>query len=136
MSGGGWPLLLAADTMGFSLRPTLRHRQLPCNSLADHLVRQEEERRGDGQAESPGGVEVNDQLEFRRLLHGQVGRLGSLQNFVDIDGSTYGSPIFKAVQQKWYKALCRALTKSPKSPEYAVGEGSEPSHIDRSAGVP
>ena len=48
----------------------------------------------------------------------------------------YGSPIFKAVQQKWYKALCRALTKSPKSPEYAVGEGSEPSHIDRSAGVP
>ena len=48
----------------------------------------------------------------------------------------YGSPIFKAVEQKWYKALCRALTKSPKSPEYAVGEGSEPSHIDRSAGVP
>src|SRR5712691_7048256 len=42
---------------------------------------------------------------------------------------SYGSPIFKAVQKKRYKALYRALTKSPKSPEYAVGAGSEPSHI-------
>jgi len=34
---------------------------------------------------------------------------------------TYGSPIFKAVQQKRRKALYRALKKSPKSPEFAVG---------------
>jgi hypothetical protein len=38
---------------------------------------------------------------------------------------TPGSPIFKAVQKKRYKALYRALTNSPKSPEYAVGAGSE-----------
>ena len=49
---------------------------------------------------------------------------------------THRSPIFKAVQKKQYKALYRALTKSPKSPEYAVGAGSEPSHIAQSAGAP
>ena len=47
----------------------------------------------------------------------------------------YGSPIFKAVQQKRCKALYTALTKSPKSPEYAVGEGSERSNVERSVAV-
>ena len=49
---------------------------------------------------------------------------------------SYGSPIFKAVQQKRCKALYRALKKSPKSPEYAVGEGSERSNVDRSVAGP
>ena len=49
---------------------------------------------------------------------------------------TPGSPIFKAVQKKRCKALCRALKKSPKSPESAVGAGSEPSYVDRSVGAP
>ena len=49
---------------------------------------------------------------------------------------TYGSPIFKAVQQKRCKALYTALTKSPKAPEYAVGEGSERSNVERSVGGP
>src|SRR5713101_4567860 len=70
----------------------------------------------------------------KRCLRSNIAPLLAGENVQHIN--TYGSPIFKAVQQKWYKALCRALTKSPKSPEYAVGEGSEPSHIDRSAGVP
>ena len=48
---------------------------------------------------------------------------------------TYGSPIFKVVQQKRRKALYRALKKSPKSPEFAVGEGSERSHVGRSVGA-
>src|SRR6266478_6075663 len=47
-----------------------------------------------------------------------------------------GSPIFKAVQKKWCTAWCRALKKSPKPPESAVGEGSEPSDSDRSGGAP
>ena len=50
--------------------------------------------------------------------------------------NTYGSPIFKAVQKKQCKALYRALKKSPKSPEFAVGEGSERSHVDRSVVPP
>src|SRR6266568_6175372 len=49
---------------------------------------------------------------------------------------TYGSPIFKAVPKKRCKALYRALKKSPKSPELAVGAGSEPSYVDRSVGAP
>src|SRR3954451_23576020 len=49
---------------------------------------------------------------------------------------TYGSPIFKVVQKKWYPALYRALTKSPISPESAVGEGAERSHVDRSGVAP
>jgi hypothetical protein len=48
----------------------------------------------------------------------------------------YGSPIFKAVQKKQCTALYRALKKSPKSPEFAVGEGSERSHVDRSVVPP
>ena len=51
------------------------------------------------------------------------------------EGFTYGSPIFKAVQKKQCKALYTALKKSPKSPEYAVGEGSGWSHVDRSVAV-
>ena len=54
----------------------------------------------------------------------------------DLDLLSYGSPIFKAVQQKRCKALYTALTKSPKSPEYAVGEGSERSNVARSVAVP
>src|SRR6267143_6257591 len=49
---------------------------------------------------------------------------------------SYGSPIFKAVPKKRCKALYRALKKSPKSPELAVGAGSEPSYVDRSVGAP
>src|SRR5712692_57623 len=49
---------------------------------------------------------------------------------------SYGSPIFKAVQQKRCTALYTALTKSLKSPEYAVGEGSEWSNVDWSVAVP
>ena len=48
----------------------------------------------------------------------------------------YGSPIFKAVQQKRCKALYTALTKSPTAPEDAVGEGSERSNVDWSVAVP
>ena len=43
-----------------------------------------------------------------------------------------GSSIFKVVQKKWCTAWCRALQKSPKPRESAVGAGSEPSYVDRS----
>ena len=42
---------------------------------ANHLVRLEEEGRGNREAERLGRLEVDDQLELRRLLHGQVGGL-------------------------------------------------------------
>jgi len=52
------------------------------------------------------------------------------------DQSTPGSPIFKAVQKKQYKALYRALKESPTAPESAVAAGSEWSYIERSVGAP
>jgi hypothetical protein len=48
-------------------------------SLND-LVRPHQERLGDRQAESLGALEVDDQLELRRLLNGEVGGLGALEN--------------------------------------------------------
>ena len=63
------------------------------------------------------------------------GRLPAQDWMLNLQILTYGSPIFKAVQQKRRKALYRALKKSPKSPEFAVGEGSERSHVGRSVGA-
>src|SRR5262249_34662907 len=60
--------------------------QLLCTSLLDHLVRLEQERRGEGEAERLGRLEVDDQVEFQGLLHGQVPRLGAVQNLVHIGG--------------------------------------------------
>src|SRR6266436_252331 len=53
----------------------------------DHLIRPPQQRRWDRQAEGLRGLEVDDQLELRRLLDWEVGRLGSLENAVDIRGS-------------------------------------------------
>src|SRR2546422_8899469 len=38
----------------------------------------------DGEAEGPGGPEVDYQVELHRPLDGQIARLGSLQDFVDV----------------------------------------------------
>src|SRR5712671_5090737 len=57
-------------------------------------------------------------------------------NATTLESKTPGSPIFKAVQKKWCTAWCRVLKNSPKPPESAVGEGSEPSYVDRSVGAP
>src|SRR5262249_52628836 len=56
----------------FSLTHVPSPLATPCTSLSDHLVRLEEERRGNREAERFGGLEVDDQLELRGLLHGQV----------------------------------------------------------------
>src|SRR2546428_723951 len=62
---------------------------------ANHLVRQEEERWGYGDAEGLGGLEVEDQLELCGLLHRQVGGLGAFQELVHVGGGA--SPQVKHV---------------------------------------
>src|SRR5437867_5754796 len=52
----------------------------------DDLVRPREHGWRDRQAEGLGSLEVKDQLELGRLLDGEVGGLGALENLVHEDG--------------------------------------------------
>src|SRR5215813_7560449 len=54
----------------------------------NHLVRPREEGCRNRQPKRLGRLEVNDQLELGRLLDWEVGGLGSLENAIDIRGST------------------------------------------------
>ena len=54
-------------------------------SLFDHLIGGGEQRRRHSKAEHPGGRGVDDQLEFRRLQHRQIGRFRALEDAAGID---------------------------------------------------
>src|SRR5262245_965660 len=58
------------------------------NALFDHLVGASEQRRGHGEAERIGGREINEEIEFGRLLDRDVSRLRSAQNLIDQVGSS------------------------------------------------
>src|SRR5690349_19577675 len=59
-------------------------RRLIAPLLFDHLVGPLQERWRDREPERPGGPEVDDQLELRGLLDGQVGGPGALEDLVDV----------------------------------------------------
>ena len=52
--------------------------------LFDHFVGEREQRPGHGEAERLGGVEVDRQLELRRLLDGQIGGFGPPENTIGV----------------------------------------------------
>src|SRR5437867_10956497 len=52
-------------------------------TLLNNLVCSQEQRLRNRQAERLGGLQVDDQLELRRLLDGQVGGLCAFQDLVD-----------------------------------------------------
>ena len=52
--------------------------------LLDHLGGLEEDVPRDGEAEGLGGLEVDHEVEGRRLLHGKVGGLGALEDAVHV----------------------------------------------------
>src|SRR5262249_15896348 len=54
--------------------------------LSADLVRPPEHRWRDRQVERLGGLEIDDQLELRRLLDGQVGGFSALEDLVHIGG--------------------------------------------------
>src|SRR5438094_7546792 len=70
-------------------KPTAARRSWPRWSgtrLLDHVVCLEEKRLRNGEAEGFRSLEVDDQLELRRLLDGQVAGLGALEDLVHVDG--------------------------------------------------
>jgi hypothetical protein len=54
-------------------------------SLFDHVVGTNEYRSWDGEAKCPSGLEVDRQLELRRLHHRQISGLLTLKDATDID---------------------------------------------------
>src|SRR5688500_7770079 len=56
----------------------------PVTSL-DHLIRPPQQRRRDREAERFGGLEVDSEVELRRLLNWQIGRLRALQDLVYVN---------------------------------------------------
>src|SRR5215467_7542263 len=75
----GWPEKLSSY-------PSVRrgeHRSLASHERAalhlfNDLIRPQQQRRRDGEAERLGGLEIDDQLELVGLLDGQVAGLGAL----------------------------------------------------------
>src|SRR5262249_27622716 len=56
-------------------------------ALVDHLVSARNECGGYGQTERLRGSEIDDHLKYGWLLNRQVGRLGALQDLVNVHGS-------------------------------------------------
>jgi hypothetical protein len=61
--------------------------------LFDHLVGAREQRGGHVEAERLGGREINDEIEFGRLLNRDIAGLGAAQNLVDQFGSAMELPM-------------------------------------------
>jgi hypothetical protein len=53
---------------------------MPVGNSFDHLVGEREQIVGDFDAQRLGGLQVDDEFEFGRLKHRQVGGLGALEN--------------------------------------------------------
>src|SRR5215475_14733460 len=53
----------------------------------DHLVGANHQCHRHLEPDCPCGLEVEDHLEFRRLLYRKTGRTTAAKNFVDVDGS-------------------------------------------------
>jgi hypothetical protein len=70
--------------------------------LFDHFVSDCQQRFRDGKIKRFGGLEVKDKLEFRCLLHRQVGRLLTLENAANVDAGVSG---------------CRVSARIPKTSE-------------------
>src|SRR5437867_3188637 len=76
------------DGRGSPAKPSaaLRSRPRWSSTLLDHVVRPHQDRLRDRQAEGLRGLQIYHELEFRRLLDGEVGRLRALEDLVHVGG--------------------------------------------------
>src|SRR5262245_10577068 len=86
------PVCSQPISTGYSpVSPRLAARPRPRRTVAsvvfvarsfNHLIRPPEHRRGDGQTEGFGGLQVDDQLKLGGLLDGEIGWLGALEDLI------------------------------------------------------
>src|SRR5215510_16118783 len=69
--------------------------------LLNDLIRSQQQRLRDGDAENPGGLEVDHQLELRRLLEGQISWLCASEDLVrEVGGTPPQLILFRPVAQQ------------------------------------
>jgi hypothetical protein len=76
---------LARQKSANSGREQVQQHTHATDYLLDHLVGGGEQLIGHGDAERPGGLVIDDQLEFRRLHHRQVRGLHVLEDAAGLD---------------------------------------------------
>ena len=79
--------------------------------LVNHLVSEQLDRVGNLDAERPGCLQINDELEFGRLQDRQVGWLGPLKDMTGVDAD-----LMKHVRD------VRSVTHQPASFHHLVAE--------------
>src|SRR5262249_30102383 len=52
----------------------------------NHFIRPRQHVGRNREADLLGGLQIDDELEFYRLLHGKIGRFSALENLIDIRG--------------------------------------------------
>jgi hypothetical protein len=78
------------------------HASQQCTSSLDHLVGAREHRWRHFQTKRLGGLDVDNQLELRRLLNGEIAGLGAFENLVHVGG---GAPnLINKVRSIGYEA--------------------------------
>src|SRR6266436_4350984 len=88
MAGGPPPHGLPFSSANLQTRGAQPRTALtkPPFSWIDHLVGPLQERRRNRQAESPGGLEVDDEVEPVKLFDGKIPGVDAQENLVDVPG--------------------------------------------------
>src|SRR5262245_59864034 len=60
--------------------------RLTCTTSPEDLVRSSQKRCGNREAERLGGLEIDREIELRRLLHREIGWVRAFQDLVDVRG--------------------------------------------------